>query len=210
MGSSLCNNKRRIGKMKSKISLLALSIALTSPALSNAGPAPVAPIQCPEVEAEKWGGFAVGVHVGYGHLWEKKRTSGTPYKQVIGRGSFGGFHGGYDLLIQKNWVLGLETSFDWSEYALGCKWNVAVIPKIGYVSNDSIIYVGAGWFGSQTPGFVGGLRLVAGVGKKFGRVLVAIEADHDAPGKKHTTIAGKRYTLKEQVVSAQLKLSYEL
>lgn len=53
--------------MKKLLSVLALSTALSVPALSNAGPAAAPCPACPEMPAPKWGGFKVGMQLGYAH-----------------------------------------------------------------------------------------------------------------------------------------------
>lgn len=201
--------------MKNLLSVLALSSALVVPALSNAGPAPCP--ACPEAPAPKWGGFKLGLQLGYGHATQKIKFGGSESSSSLlssdlqaianaggsftagSKGVLGGFHAGYDFQLNKNWIIGAESSFDFLQHSLAeGKYSVTVLPRVGYGMQDSLFYVGCGWVGTKGDEFHNGVRVALGAGQKMGRVLLGVEGDYDFLDDKI------------RVLSAKLKMSFML
>lgn len=161
--------------MKKILGVLLTSTLLTTSAFSNAGPAAPCPA-CPEVPVTKWGGFKLGGQFGYSHVLASANgfTGGA-------KGFVGGAHLGYDFQLNKNWILGATTSFDFSDVD-NQKYTVAVVPRVGYVMQDSLFYVGAGWAGSKFSDFENAFRLSVGAGQKMNKVLLGAEVNYDVYG----------------------------
>jgi len=174
--------------------------------------------------APKWGGFKLGVELGYGHGYAKVKpgdindsSSSSAHAfshseeveaHELGesinfgaKGVLGGVHAAWDFQFARNWIVGAEASFDFVQNSLG-KYTVAVVPRVGYGLNDSLFYVGAGWAGSKFShhgsDFNSAFRLALGAAQKMGRVLLGVEGDYDF------------YQKNMRVLSAKLKLSFML
>jgi len=161
--------------MKKILSVLITSTTLTTAAFSNAGPAPM-PTPCPACPTAPipcWGGFKLGLQLGYGQYGNKlsyrveEGAGPTIYRgslKTTTKGAIGGVHAGYDLQFAKMWLVGINTSFDFNGLSgksrfrvepdeifstqAKSQYTIAVVPRVGMVMNDSLFYVGAGWAGS--------------------------------------------------------------
>jgi opacity protein-like surface antigen len=237
--------------MKKILGILLTSTVLTGTAFANAGPAPCP--ACPEQPVARWGGFKLGAQLGYGHAWKRFTLTETDNftgaqnfaarSDLGAHGIFGGFHAGYDWQFNKNWIVGVDTSIDFNgikgtsrltdangfltTFSNKSKYTVAVVPRLGYVLNDSLFYVGAGWAGSKwnvnvfdqgnnitvgTNKFKSAFRLEVGAGQRMGRVLLTVAGTYDWFGSISRTVSDgfvtDRGTEKPRVLSAKLKLSY--
>lgn len=205
--------------MKKIIGIMLASTVLTTSAFSNAAPAPACPA-CPSVAA-KWSGVKFGGQLGYGHTSNKLLTGDFSLKGVLG-----GLHAGYDHQTSKNMILGMNASLDFSgmkgkvgdDLKYSSKWTVAVVPRVGLVAQDSLLYAGAGWAATKfevknAPAQKGkktmsGLRLQAGAAQKMNKVLMGVEANYDFHGKKKLISSDTGSAVKPRTLSAMLKVSY--
>ena len=116
---------------KIAIGTMAIVTLIGAPALAAdmAVKAPPSPVAAP---AYSWTGFYVGANIGYG--WGQQDVTYTPNDIVShglitipteglgvffptsfsNSGAVGGFQFGYNWQFQRNWLVGLETDFDWS------------------------------------------------------------------------------------------------
>ena len=252
--------------MKKLLAMMLTSAALTTAACANAGPAPCP--ACPEAPVAKWGGWWLGAQLGYQHATGKMSWRSGPFGQAIdysentdlaAHGVFGGLNGSYNYQFNKNWLVGLEVSIDWSgmkgksdsftptDAALGhdffkvdADWTVAVVPRLAYVMNDSMFYVGAGWAGTEwdvsgrnadvisnngteanarfsKDKFLSAFRLAVGAAQRMNRVLLGVEGTYDWYGSISAGRAvdnnGDQTTnvsYKPRVLSAKVTLRYML
>ena len=167
------------------------SVALL--ALTAAGPVAAAdmPVRAPVykapqamVAAHNWTGFYVGGNVGYG--WGDRTVTFTPNDVVLQNvtcggtfggtcapptsfdvnGALGGLQAGYNWQFNQNWLLGIETDFDWSRirgtgtsnFILGfpaasnfqatqnVKWFGTVRGRLGFLPTNNMLLYGTAGF----------------------------------------------------------------
>ena len=169
------------------------SVALL--ALTAAGPVAAAdmPVRAPVykapqamVAAHNWTGFYVGGNVGYG--WGDRTVTFTPNDVVLQNvtcggtfggtcapptsfdvnGALGGLQAGYNWQFNQNWLLGIETDFDWSRiqgtgtsnFFLGnivpaasnfqatqnVKWFGTVRGRLGFLPTNNMLLYGTAGF----------------------------------------------------------------
>jgi hypothetical protein len=241
--------------MKKIIGILLASTVLSGTALANAGPTPCP--SCPQQPPARWSGFKLGVQVGYGFSSNRynmtENFAPAPGPLLVGlrqdqasHGVFGGFGGSYDYALNRSWVLGLDATFDGMGVSGGTrfvdainntnwiakiktKYTVAVLPRIGYVMNDSMVYIGTGWAGTKwtvngrdnnnllqnnRSKFRSAFRLAVGAAQRINRVVVGLEADYDWYSSFRTAVRGNGLDLRTEfaprVFSTKLKVSYML
>lgn len=248
--------------MKKILSGLLLSTVLAAPALANAGPMPraKAALPCPS-NYVKWGGFKMGIQAGWAIGKASSKAVATNIndgvvnlsqkKNLAFSGVSGGFHAGYDFQFLRNWIVGLDTSIEFrdletkanyvnaatgqsfkSEYK--SKWTIALVPRIGYGLNDSLVYAGAGWVfaGSnfrgtgvidgltfkhiQTNKEAQGIRFAAGLAQRYNRILMGVEATYDMLDKnskrRKKTVGNAteafKTSVQPRILEAKIRLSY--
>jgi len=137
----------------------------------------------PPVPAYTWTGFYVGGNAGYG--WHDPTVSVTPNDIVSSattcggafggtcipptsfdiHGALGGVQAGYNWQINQNWLLGLETDFDWSnikgtgtsnfsllgspssfQASENIKWFGTVRGRVGFLPWNNLLVYGTGGF----------------------------------------------------------------
>lgn len=172
-------------------SKLILSAAVAITAILGVGVASAADLSVkalPMVAAPafSWTGFYVGGNVGYG--WDNRTVTFTPNDfnaqfdtcggndggtcapptSFNGNGALGGFQLGYNRQINQNWLLGIETDFDWSRiqgtgtsnFILGyptpaasnfqatqnIKWFGTIRGRLGYLPTNNLLVYGTAGF----------------------------------------------------------------
>jgi outer membrane immunogenic protein len=157
--------------------------AIASIGLVQAASAADMPVKAraPAVAAMNWTGFYIGANAGYG--WGHRSTDYTPNDGASGQlfdpalagapppsgsftssGAIGGLQLGYNWQFNRNWLIGLETDFNWaglkgSNTAFGTnsgvpmsatvderiKWFGTARARLGYLPADNLLaYVTAG------------------------------------------------------------------
>lgn len=211
--------------MKKIIGILLASSVLSSAAFANA--APSACPACPSAPAAKWGGFKLGAQLGYGHS-SFSFVDDNVRSDISLKGAIGGLHAGYDYQVSNSVLLGLNTSFDLSgvkgtlqDAKISNKWTVAIVPRVGLVLQDSMLYAGAGWAATKfqlkdtdaaTPlkgkKTLNAFRLQMGAAQRMNKVLVGVEANYDFYGKKKFVADIDNSSFKPRTLSAMVKVSY--
>lgn len=135
--------------------------------------------QAPVAAAFNWTGFYVGGHLGEG--WEEDHVTnvgtinsanfpfGATHK-ISPSGFLGGVQGGFNWQFSPNWLIGVEGDFSWadvkgeassagavslavvSHYNEKVNWISTFTGRIGYVSNNWLLYGKAGWGWADTEG----------------------------------------------------------
>jgi len=155
-----------------------ISGAASAADLGRPAPAPVY-TKAPIAPQPLWTGFYAGVEGGYG--WSSDPTvsfsnndpaaarlftlNPIPAISFPDRGAFGGVTAGYNWQIGRNWLVGLEADFSWSDIKgsgsnsilvfgsgepLGTNvnqkldWFGTVRPRIGWLASDNLLLYGTG------------------------------------------------------------------
>jgi outer membrane immunogenic protein len=174
---------------KTALGIVAVAALIGTPALSAD-----MPVKAPAAEASSWTGFYVGLGVGFG--WTD--TTSVPFTPasniasavVLGattesavapttaspasfntKGAFGGVDAGYNLQVNRNWLIGLEADINTSDIngggtsqflaggaatGLGTQdsvsitanrnilWFGTVRPRVGWLANDNLLIYATG------------------------------------------------------------------